>query len=383
MLDLTNIKKWILARRSLGEGGRAPQRKAESRVDDSLDAFGSESSAFDIRARPVRGLPLGRTGLIVGLAAILTVALAGYALFKWRPLAVEAASASLTIESVPAGADVLSGGAWKGKTPLTLSVTPGEHNFELLHDGHRKPLRAVAQAGAAVVHHVEFDLPGPEAKKASLRIATEPSSLRVVVDGVAKGTSPLTVEEIAAGKHTIQVFGASGRFERDVEVAEGESAAVIITALTATAPPPRPAGPSAGWLTVASPVALQIIEGRDIIGTSASSRIMLPTGRHELVLTNAEIGFTEKRIISITAGESATVKVQLPNAPLSINAVPWAEVWVDGVKLGETPIGNHSVRLGPHEVVFRHPELGERRQTVTVTATKPARVSVDMRKSGS
>jgi hypothetical protein len=41
------------------------------------------------------------------------------------------------------------------------------------------------------------------------------------------------------------------------------------------------------------------------------------------------------------------------------------------------------VRLGSHEIVFRHPELGERRQTVIVTLGSPARVSVDMRKPGS
>jgi len=70
----------------------------------------------------------------------------------------------------------------------------------------------------------------------------------------------------------------------------------------------------------------------------------------------------------------------MPNAPLSINAQPWAEVWVDGNRIGETPIGNHQVRIGSHEIVLRHPDLGERRQSVTVTLTTPARVSVDMRK---
>ena len=375
MLDLSNIKKWM----------RLRPRNAATRVEDSLDAFGSENSVSDggARMRPGLSLPINRAGMLIALIAILSVAIVWIAVRNWSPFQVEAASASLTIESVPAGADVLSGGAWKGKTPLTLTVNPGEHTFELLHNGHRKPLRAVARAGAAVVHHIEFESVAPEAARtASLRITTEPSNLRVVVDGVTKGTSPLTVEDIAPGAHKVQVTGTSGTLERQVDVAAGESASVIITAMSAPAPP-RAAGPAAGWLTVASPVALQIIEGKDIIGTSASPRILLPTGRHELTLTNTEIGFTEKRNIQITAGESASVKVQLPNAPLNINAVPWAEVWVDGVRLGATPIGNHQVRLGPHEVVFRHPDFGEKRQTVTVTLTKPARVSVDMRKSGS
>jgi hypothetical protein len=37
------------------------------------------------------------------------------------------------------------------------------------------------------------------------------------------------------------------------------------------------------------------------------------------------------------------------------------------------------VSVGTHDIVFRHPDLGERHQTVVVTATEPARVSVDLR----
>ena len=74
------------------------------------------------------------------------------------------------------------------------------------------------------------------------------------------------------------------------------------------------------------------------------------------------------------------IKIEFPKGNIALNAVPWAEVWVDGEKVGETPIGNLSLSLGPHEVVFRHPELGEKRVVTTVTLAGPAKVSVDMRK---
>ena len=56
------------------------------------------------------------------------------------------------------------------------------------------------------------------------------------------------------------------------------------------------------------------------------------------------------------------------------------EVWIDGEKVGETPMGNLPVTIGTHEILFRHPDLGERRRVTTVTLTAPARVSVDMGK---
>ena len=59
--------------------------------------------------------------------------------------------------------------------------------------------------------------------------------------------------------------------------------------------------------------------------------------------------------------------LQIPRVAVSINAIPWAEVWIANERLGETPIGNLPLRIGPHEVVFRHPELGERRVVTTVT----------------
>jgi len=37
--------------------------------------------------------------------------------------------------------------------------------------------------------------------------------------------------------------------------------------------------------------------------------------------------------------------------------------------------------LGTHEVIWRHPQLGERRQTVVVTASKtPLRLTIDLNK---
>ena len=41
------------------------------------------------------------------------------------------------------------------------------------------------------------------------------------------------------------------------------------------------------------------------------------------------------------------------------------------------PLGNVSLPIGVHEIVFSYPQLGERRQSVTVTRSGVNRVSVD------
>src|SRR5262249_48814217 len=139
-------------------------------------------------------------------------------------------------------------------------------------------------------------------------------------------------------------------------------------------------GRGGGWRSVASPCAVQIFEGNDLVGTSGTARIMLPAGRHDFRLVNLGIGYEETRRVEVAAGKLAAVKVEPPKATLSANAKPWADVIIDGTSVGQTPLANLSLPVGTHQVVFRHPQLGERRQTVIVTAKGPNRISADMTK---
>jgi hypothetical protein len=134
---------------------------------------------------------------------------------------------------------------------------------------------------------------------------------------------------------------------------------------------------SAGWLAVSSPFEVQVIERGDVIGTSASPRFMIPAGTHEADFVNESLGFSEHRRIEISQGATARISIDA-RAPISANARPWADVLLDGRPIGQTPIANLSVTLGTHQLVFRHPDLGERQQTMVVTAKGPNRIAVDL-----
>lgn len=138
--------------------------------------------------------------------------------------------------------------------------------------------------------------------------------------------------------------------------------------------------PLAGSIAVAAPVPMRIFDGDRLVGTTEADSIMLGVGSHELEFVNDEVGFRATRTVSVQAGRTTSVKLEAPRAPIHVNALPWAEVWIDNQRIGETPIGNLQQPIGPHEIVFRHPEFGERRTTVLVTLKEPARVSMDLRK---
>ena len=61
-------------------------------------------------------------------------------------------------------------------------------------------------------------------------------------------------------------------------------------------------------------------------------------------------------------------------------ATPWASIWIDGSPYGETPLGNLSIAPGEHEIVFRHPQLGERRERTLVRPDTAARVAVNLQR---
>jgi hypothetical protein len=134
-----------------------------------------------------------------------------------------------------------------------------------------------------------------------------------------------------------------------------------------------------GSITVASPVSVQVFEDNRLIGTSEMDRIMLPAGDHVIEIVSDTVGFRATRTVRVAAGQTAAISVDLPRASLSINAAPWAEVFIDGTRVGETPLANVSQTIGPHEVVFRHPQLGERRINTVVSLREANRISMDMR----
>jgi len=61
---------------------------------------------------------------------------------------------------------------------------------------------------------------------------------------------------------------------------------------------------------------------------------------------------------------------------LTANAIPVAEVLVDGRRLGTTPKVGVAMPCGPHTVTFVHPEQGKKTVAVTLNPGQPAKVSV-------
>ena len=292
-----------------------------------------EESAADLEAELAAVVAAGSkprshslTKLAVTAAMLVVLATGGYVGFKKFAAAAPAPPmATLSVQSNPPGVAVFIDGVERGMTPARVTLAPGAHILELRGRGVPRVIPVTLTAGADVSQYLEFmETPLPE--------------------------QPMTVPAPAAA-----------------------------APVAAVPPAENPAAPLAGWVTVKLPFSVEIREGGRLLGTTDAERLMLAAGKHELEFVNTTLGLSVTRTVQVTPGKVTAIPVELPQGVVNLNATPWAEVWIDGQRVGETPIGNLAVAIGPHEVLFKHPQLGEKRHVISVTTGAPVRLSIDMK----
>jgi hypothetical protein len=324
---------------------------------------------------PARGSrkapPYGRIAALLALVIIL----GGGGLLGYKYLsasAVTPAMGSLNVQSNPAGVDVFVDGLAHGRTPARVSLTPGSHILELRGRGVPRVIPFTVTANAEVSQYLEL---AEAPLTGQLAVQSEPAGAKVIVDGTERGTAPLTIPDLTPGDHKVELQGSDGAGAKHTVTVQAGGTASLVVPMGAVAA----GGPVSGWVSVKAPFTLEIREQGRLIGTTDADRLMLAAGRHELDLSNDSLGYKATRVVQVAPGKVAAIGLELPMGTINLNAAPWAEVWIDGRRVGETPIGNLSVSIGPHEVVFKHPQLGEKRHAISVTLDAPVRLSVDMK----
>lgn len=216
--------------------------------------------------------------------------------------------------SQPAGADVMVDGERRGVTPLTIPLSPGEHQVEFVSGEQRRAQPLTISAGATVSQFIEFA--ARVATNGRIEVSSEPSGAQVTVDGTSRGTTPFVLADVAPGAHTVAVTRGDRTLRRTVTVSPGATATVMMTA-------PQSAGPEAGWVVFRAPFDMQVLEDGRLLGTTGADRLMLPAGRHELVVLASAYNLRETYAVNVEPGGLAPVSVNVPTSLLSVNAQPW------------------------------------------------------------
>jgi hypothetical protein len=208
------------------------------------------------------------------------------------------------------------------------------------------------------------DSPIP-AGKGRISIQTQPPGIRVLLDRKPVGETPVQVDA-PPGRRVLTFLTSGGEVMHSVRVVAGKTVPLDLPVFS-------------GWVAIFAPILLDISENGRSLGTTEQNRLMLPPGRHQLTLTNKELGYSEVHQVDIEPGGVRNLTVEA-RGTANINASPWAEVWLEGTKLGETPLAGTPVPLGLREFVFKHPQHGERKVSATIRANTAAQITVDFTK---
>lgn len=250
-----------------------------------------------------------RTGLFAAAAAIGLLALGGVGYMATQP-----GGADVTVRSEPAGATVFLDGEATGlTTPAVLhDVATGAHRIELKKDGFQSAVD-VFRAGDDS-NQVQLTLKAVAAQAApQVTITSVPSGATVKTDdGTVLGQTPLSTTALPAGAHTLHL-SAAGYKATDKRIAvEKDGASVAVTLVrekrATTKPTPQPKS-----------------------GTTTKPRTK-----------------TTRKPASRQKGR------------LKIVVTPWAEVSVNGRRVGSTPMAPRKYLPGTYKVTLEFPPENKR-----------------------
>ena len=110
---------------------------------------------------------------------------------------------SLVLNSTPDGASVIIGEDYCGSTPLTIGgIEPGTYTVTFSRFGYTKLSTPVSVKAGQTTEVTGTLLP----LTGSLEITTSPTGARILLDSVNQGISPLTLENLTMGNHTLTVI---------------------------------------------------------------------------------------------------------------------------------------------------------------------------------
>ena len=173
----------------------------------------------------------------------------------------------------------------------------------------------------------------------------------------------MNIADLSPGHHEVALQSDAGSVTRTVTVAANTTTAIDEAIFS-------------GFVTVYAPFDVTISEGGRVLRADDHQLIMLAPGAHELRVSNRALAYEAVRRIVVKPGESTNLQLTPDPSTLTVTASEPAEVWVDGTRVGDTPLTASPIPLGTHELVVKRAAGGERHFTVTISA-RPFALAVD------
>ncbi|MGB9176155.1 MAG: PEGA domain-containing protein [Methanoregula sp.] len=293
----------------------------------------------------------------------------------------------LYVMSTPVQANVYLDGVFKGETPLMLNDTAsGSHTLQVRHSGYSEwnSTIEVPESGtktiSAILNQSNADV------TRGISISSNPGGATVILDGLRKGITPITLNTVAAGIHVLEIEYpgyTSWKSAVDVPKTEIKEIAVNLT--------PKP-GCSPGWIAVSSDPynALVTLDGVYVGRTPANSSLNLDTiaaGDHAigLALPGYEPYSTNAMVLpNLISSVNATlipvpVSGPLAKGALSVTSDPaGATISLDNSSMGISPLSLHDIAVGNHLITMSMEGYQNYSTSILVSAGTTSNVSATL-----
>ncbi len=281
------------------------------------------------------------------------------------------------ISSVPSGASVYFDNTYRGTTPLTVEVsstgTPG-HTIRVTQQGYQE-WDASYPGNPADGQTIQVNAYlTPVTQYGSISVDSNPDRATAILDGGSSQLTPCTFNNVLPGTHTIQVSLTGYQpYSTTTTVSAGKSTYVFASLSQIT--------PDTGTIYATSlPQGASVYVDGVYYGPAPQLASGLSPGFHEVRLALA--GFQDwVGQVQVFAGQTTTVSQTLPASPttpptvvpgtgtLSVSSSPaGAQVYLDNVYMGVTPLSLTSVSAGSHLVLLKLTGYADFEVTAQVSA---------------
>ena len=285
-------------------------------------------------AAPAASVPRGDEGPSWGARAAEGARAIGGPFLEWLPRIAAVAAVG--------GAVVFGGPYLWSKIPKRLPSIP-------------RPAAEKPAAPAPAAKPAAAPPAGRRRATGSLAVTSTPSGAQVFVDGKSRGVTPLTIADLAAGRHAVELKSDAGTVQRTITIAGDQTAQMDESIYS-------------GWLAVRAPFDVVLSEGNRALTLDDRNQVMLPPGPHQVRVINKALAYDAVHQVELKPGEGTNLTITPPPSSLTLTSSEPVGVWLDGEKVGDTPLNAVPVAIGTHDLLVRRASGGERKLTIIVTA---------------